>query len=307
MPVLEIEELSVAFVQYGGRLSQTLVRPLEGVSLSLEKGEIMAVIGSSGSGKSLLAHAIMGILPKNARVEGVIRYQGELVDTRKHARLRGRELALVPQSVNFLDPLMQVGAQVRETAEGRDQTARQRSIFAGYRLDETVDRRYPFQLSGGMARRVLVATAAISEAKVIIADEPTPGMHEHDVRETQSLFRRLAGKGCSVLFITHDIGAAVEIADKVAVMYAGSVMETALAKNFSGDGESLRHPYSKALWKALPQNGFVPVPCAQPKPGALPAGCLFQAYCPQADSACAAARPDMRKLRGGYARCIHAT
>lgn len=306
-PVLEIEDLSVAFIQYKSRLQQTLVQPIQGISLSLEKGEILAVIGSSGSGKSLLAHAIMGILPKNARIGGTMRYQGELLDHKKQERLRGKELALVPQSVTYLDPLMQVGAQVRLTAEGKERLLEQRSIFTRFKLDQSVEKRYPFELSGGMSRRVLVSTAAISGAKLIIADEPTPGMHQSDVQETQALFRELADSGCAVMFITHDIGAAVQIADRVAVMYAGSVMETAPASDFRDDGSALRHPYSRTLWNALPQNGFAAVPCSQPKPGTLQDCCLFLPYCKTASEACKSGVPDMRQVRDGTVRCCHAT
>jgi peptide/nickel transport system ATP-binding protein len=307
LPLLEIEDLSIAFVQYKSRLRQTIVRPMEGISLSLEKGSIMAVIGSSGSGKSLLAHAIMGILPENARVQGAIRYQGSTLDAAMQAKLRGRELALVPQSVTFLDPLMRAGTQVRETADGWKPVEEQRRIFGRYGLKQEVADLLPFQLSGGMTRRILVSTAAVSGAKLLIADEPTPGMHEADVQETQTLFRELAAEGCAVLLITHDIGAALQVADQVTVLYGGSVMETARAEDFTGNGEKLRHPYTKALWNALPQNGFLPVPGSQPRPGSVPEGCLYRSRCPAATEDCAGSRPALRELRGGNARCIHAT
>lgn len=256
MPLLEIENVSVSFAQYSGWLRQTWVQPLQHVTLSLEAGEIVAVIGASGSGKSLLAHAIMGILPKNAHVGGSMRYNGTLLDADHQARLRGRELALVPQSVNYLDPLMRVGPQVSLTAEGKQRAKEQREVFARYQLDESVEQLYPFELSGGMARRVLVSTAAISGARVIIADEPTPGMQERDVAETRTLFRDLARNGAAVLFITHDIATAAQVADRVAVMHGGSMLETVSSADFGGDGSLLHHPYTRALWQALPQNGF---------------------------------------------------
>ncbi|MFC0331357.1 ABC transporter ATP-binding protein [Paenibacillus sepulcri] len=308
MALLEVDNLSVSFTQYdGGGLGQHSVQPITGLHLKVEAGEVMAVIGSSGSGKSLLAHAIMGILPENARMSGTIRYDGRTMSAERLNTLRGKEIALVPQSVNHLDPLMKVGAQVRTTAAGPEPLAAQRAIFKRYRLAEQTERLYPFQLSGGMARRVLVATATISGARLIVADEPTPGMHPDDMAEALATFRELADEGCAVLLITHDIEAALRIADRVAVFYAGTTVEIALAADFADNGAQLRHPYSKALWQALPQNGFLPLPGAQPGPDNLPPGCLFAPRCAAATSACTDDGPDMRDLRGGSVRCFHAS
>ncbi|MDF2715488.1 MAG: oligopeptide/dipeptide transporter, ATPase subunit, partial [Paenibacillus sp.] len=120
MPILEVDDLSVSFTQYTGRLRQTTMRVLQGMSLDVNQGEVVAVIGSSGSGKSLLAHAILGILPGNATVEGAIRFEGETLTPRSQEALRGKHIALVPQSVNYLDPLMRVGAQVRSSVQTGD-------------------------------------------------------------------------------------------------------------------------------------------------------------------------------------------
>jgi peptide/nickel transport system ATP-binding protein len=305
--LLEVNKLSVSFTQYTGGLQQQVVQTITDLRLSVNPGEIVAVFGSSGSGKSLLAHAIMGILPDNASMSGTIRYDGAILDQDRAVALRGKEIALVPQSVNYLDPLMRVGAQVRTTAAGTDPLIEQRAIFKRYRLNDNVEQLFPFQLSGGMARRVLVATAAISGARLIIADEPTPGMHPDDVTEALNSFRELADSGCAVLFITHDIEAALRIADRIAVFYAGTTVETALAADFQGEGTRLRHPYSKALWQALPQNAFVPIPGVQPRPDHLPSGCLFAPRCAGFTEACSESRPEMRDLRGGSVRCIHAS
>jgi len=305
--LLEVEKLSVSFTQYTKGLRQTTVQTITDLHLTVSTGEIVAVFGSSGSGKSLLAHAILGILPDNARMSGTIRYDGTPLDPGRLEELRGQEIALVPQSVNYLDPLMRVGAQARTNAAGSDPAAAQRAMFERYGLEESVDRLYPFQLSGGMARRVLVAAAAISGARLLIADEPTPGMHPNDLEEALGTFRELADGGCAVVFITHDIEAALKVADRVAVFYAGTTVEIAPAADFSGDGERLRHPYSKALWRALPQNGFVPIPGHQPHPQELPPGCLFAPRCGIASAACMKRRPEMREIRDGETRCIHAS
>lgn len=307
MALLEVNKLSVSFIQYTSGLRQHEVQTIRDLSLSINEGEIVAVFGSSGSGKSLLAHAILGILPENARMSGTIHYDGNLLDANRLLALRGKEIALVPQSVNYLDPLMKVGAQVRSTAVGTDPVAVQRSIFKRYRLKDHVENLYPFQLSGGMARRVLVATAAVSDARLIIADEPTPGMHSDDVAEALHTFKEMADNGSAVLFITHDIEAALRIADRVVVLYAGTTFEIAAAEDFMGNGERLRHPYTKALWQALPQNEFKPILGVQPQPNNLPTGCLFAPRCASSTQACKESRPEMRDLRAGSVRCIHAS
>jgi len=142
---------------------------------------------------------------------------------------------------------------------------------------------------------------------VIIADEPTPGLDPAVMEEALKSFRELADSGCAVMLITHDIDAALTIADDIAVFYAGTTVEIAPAKDFSGKGEALRHPYSKALWRALPQNDFIPISGAQPHSDALPDGCLFAPRCSWATDACREKRPEMRELRDGTVRCIHAT
>ncbi|GGF95156.1 ABC transporter ATP-binding protein [Paenibacillus abyssi] len=304
---LEVENLSVSFSHYDRGLRQQMVEVIHGLSLSIKAGQIVAVVGSSGSGKSLLAHAIMGILPGNAVMAGRICYGGETLNAQRQATLRGKEMALVPQSVNYLDPLMRVGQQVRIPGADQVQAAQQRNLFERYGLEPGVEQLYPFQLSGGMARRVLLSTATLSGASLIIADEPTPGLHHEAARETLLHFRELADEGRSILLITHDIESALTVADKVAVFYAGTTVEIAAAEDFAGHGERLRHPYSRALWNALPQNQFQPIPGAQPLPGQLPDGCVFAPRCPAASAECSEIKPDMRKLRGGMVRCIHAS
>ena len=126
----------------------------------------------------------------------------------------------------------------------------------------------------------------VSGAKVIIADEPTPGLDPIVIKEALNNFREFADNGCAVMLITHDIESALTIADKIAVFYAGTTVEIAPVENFTGDGEALRHPYSKALWRALPQNEFIPIPGSQPHPSALPSGCLFAPRCEMATPEC---------------------
>jgi peptide/nickel transport system ATP-binding protein len=225
------------------------------LNLTVRKGEIVAVVGSSGSGKSLLAHAVMNILPDNARVGGTMYYKGKRLTPEVMNRLRGHEIAFIPQSVAFLDPLMQVGDQVTGTL-GEKARALQQKAFAHFGLKQEVANYYPFQLSGGMARRVLLSTSYVTETEMIIADEPTPGLDLKIAIEALQDFRVQADQGKGVILITHDIDLALHVADKIAIFYDGCVVETADTETFRGDGQGLRHPYSQALFHALPQNGF---------------------------------------------------
>jgi len=304
--LLEIHDLSVSFRMYDGALEQKELQVISNLHLTVRPGEIVAVAGSSGSGKSLLASAILGILPSNATVRGHLHYKGRELDADMQARLRGSEIALVPQSVAYLDPLMKVGRQADGHKKPRP-TEKRRRLFSRFGLSENTERLYPFQLSGGMARRVLVSTALIPDAELIIADEPTPGMSLEQALEALQMFRELANEGKAVILITHDIDLAFEFADRVAVFYAGTTVETAPAADFKAGPEALRHPYSAALWRALPQNGFQTIEGFQPYAGELPSGCLFAPRCPHANDRCRSETPPARELRGGEVRCFYAT
>lgn len=305
--MLSVSELNVSFIQYARGLKQQVLKVINGLSVELFPGEIMAVVGSSGSGKSLLAHAVLGILPGNAIISGEMLFEGKELTFKRQKVLRGKEIAFVPQSVNYLDPLMKVGAQVRAAVKQGSKHDIQQKIFNRYHLDKRVESLYPFQLSGGMARRILVAGALVGNARLVIADEPTPGLHPQVVKETLNHLRELSDEGRAVMLITHDIKAALEYADRIAVFYAGTTLETAAVADFSGDGSALRHPYSKVLWKALPQNDFAPLPGFQPAPGELPQGCLFAPRCHMVKDLCRDKRPAERDLRDGKVRCHYAT
>lgn len=302
--LLEIHGLSVSFRMYDEMLEQKELQVISDLRLTVRPGEIVAIAGSSGSGKSLLASAILGILPPNATVRGHLHYKGEELTPQRQAQLRGSQIALVPQSVTYLDPLMKVGKQADGHRKPRP-TEKRRSLFRRFGLPEQTEKLYPFQLSGGMARRVLVSTALITDAELIIADEPTPGMSLDQAMEALSMFRELANEGRAVVLITHDIDLAFAFADRVAVFYAGTTVETAPAEDFRTGPEALRHPYSKALWHALPQNGFTPIDGFQPYAGDLPQGCLFAPRCPYKTAECEREMPPVRIVRGGEVRCFH--
>ena len=300
--LLSIENLSIRFRQYesgGGRRAfrQTFLPVITGLNVTVHRGEIVAVVGASGSGKSLLAHAVLGLLPSNAFLEGSIRYRGK--ETGESDGVTG--IALVPQSVAWLDPLMKIGKQVlagRKTAAAKE---RMRTLFARYGLSETVEELYPHECSGGMIRRILLVAALMDEPELIIADEPTPGMDESLARQAMDELREFADEGKGVLLITHDIELALRGADRIAVFYAGTTVEVAEAADFAKE-ELLRHPYTKALWRAMPANGFSPIEGSQPYVKDLLEGCVFQERCPWFGKECRKEIP-LRQVRGGLVRC----
>lgn len=301
-PVLEINNLSVSFSMYDKGLKKRNLEVVHELNINAYEGEIIAVVGSSGSGKSILAHSVMGILPSNAKVKGDIKFCGKTLDDKYIKEIRGKEIGFIPQSIDFLDPLMKVGKQVMGV-KGTEE--KMKEVFKKYSLNEEVAELYPFQLSGGMARRVLISMAMMNEVKLIVADEPTPGLSLDLAVDALKSFRDLADSGCAILIITHDIDLALQVANRIAVFYAGSIVEIASVEDFKKGKEYLRHPYSKAYIDALPQNGFKGIGGFQPYAGNLPKGCLFQDRCPHKTKKCSGIM-EMRSVRGGEVRCIHA-
>ncbi|ASN06947.1 ABC transporter ATP-binding protein [Virgibacillus necropolis] len=305
-PLFEVENFSLAFRQFRGGFQETTVEVISKLDLTINEGEIVAVVGASGSGKSLLANAILGVLPENAILNGTLKYKGVNLTPKKQIRLRGKEISLIPQSVNALDPLMKAGKQVQTVIKRKQKKAIQRDIFQKMGLSTRAAKRYPFELSGGMARRVLASTAMVSGARLVIADEPTPGLDEHVLNETINHMKQLAVAGKGIMFITHDIGSALRVADKIVVFYAGQTVEVARVEDFKGKGENLRHPYTKALWNALPQNDFTPIEGSQPPVGNVTLGCVFEGRCSIASELCTKKQPNSRIVNGGIVRCFHA-
>lgn len=301
--ILEIKNLSISFQQYDKGFTRTDLDVIRDLNVTIHEGEMVAVVGSSGSGKSLLAHGILGILPYNGALGGTILYDGEELTQKRKEELRGNEIVLVPQSVAFLDPLMKIGPQIRKGKKDPESKGKLNRIFEGYHLDKEVQDLYPFELSGGMNRRVLVSTAMMGTPRLVIADEPTPGLHMKMVRRVMSHFRELADQGAGVLLITHDLEQALEVADRVVVFYAGTTVEDADVKDFAKE-ETLRHPYSKALWRALPQNGFQFIGGTQPYVKDMPEGCPFGPRCNRYCEKCKGEIP-YREFRGGRVRCLN--
>ncbi|MEU1129117.1 ABC transporter ATP-binding protein [Streptomyces sp. NPDC005900] len=279
-------------------------------TFDLAAGECLALVGESGCGKSVLASALLGLLPENAQTAGAA-LLGDIdlltADERTLARtVRGRRVGLVPQSpAAHLTPVRTVRSQLEETLRqlagvpraklrAAGEAAAERAAFPAGHLD-----RYPHELSGGLAQRAATALALIGDAPLLLADEPTTGLDRDLVDRTVDELRRHVGDDRALLLITHDLAAAARIADRVAVMYASRVVEIAGSADFFG-ARGPRHPYARGLLNALPEREFTPVPGMPPELTALPEGCAFAPRCERADLACAA----VPALIGGSA-CHH--
>jgi peptide/nickel transport system ATP-binding protein len=307
-PILEVKDLSVSFSQYTRGLRRKTLQVISDLDIELYAGKIVAVVGASGSGKSLLAHAILNLLPENAQVKGTFYYKGEKITSVDQCRLRGKEWVLIPQSVNYLDPLMKVKKQIEITMDATEvKDGLVSKWLKKYGLSKSVDTLYPHQLSGGMARKVLLTTALSAHPKVIIADEPTPGLDAASLDAVLKDFRDLANMGCAILMITHDISAALRIADQIAIFYAGTTVEVANVSDFENQGHGLRHPYTKALFEALPEQAFKVIEGTQPTLEKRFLGCIFESRCDEVGEHCRIKQPPYQTVRGGKVKCYDAT
>ena len=302
--LLEVNHLSISFTQYVQGLNRHNLKVISDLTLDIKENEIVAILGSSGSGKSLLAHSILGILPYNAHVTGQIKYKDNEITPERIEKLRGNEICLIPQSVNFLDPLMKVSQQAIGECEDEDEynkkKIRQREVFDKYGLDESVDDLYPFELSSGMARKVLLSTALLNDPDLLIADEPTPGLDMQSVQETINDIISLKNEGKGILLITHDINVALKTADRIAIFYSGYVIEINNTENFN-DINKLLHPYTKSLIEALPSNGFKLTEGVQPLEDVE--GCVYYENCPIRMDLCKTLKPELINKDGAMIRC----
>ncbi|WP_431880933.1 ABC transporter ATP-binding protein [Micromonospora chalcea] len=309
--LLTVDGLTVRF-----RLRDALVHAVTDLSLTLRPGELLAVVGESGCGKSVLAHALLGLLPRNAAVTGHARLRApgrddvDLIGAgeRHLARhVRGRGVGLVPQSpATALTPVRTGRKLLEETlrAHGhtrRDAPAAADRIAADVGLDPADLDRYPHELSGGMAQRLATALALAPDPPVLLADEPTTGLDRPLVDHTLDLLRRRCDTGAAVLLITHDLAAARRVADTVAVMYASRMVEH---RPTGALFDAPAHPYTAGLLDALPDRAFVPVPGHPPALTDLPGGCAFAPRCARATDTCATV-PRLDAEGAGRVACHH--
>ena len=318
MSLLSVENLHVRFVARGFDNQVRTARALNGVSFELAEGEILGLVGETGAGKSLTALALMGLLRPPAQVvEGRILFQGlplAALDRGAGDGVRGKRLTLIPQSPKTsLDPLCRISDQLvrmqREHGETSKARAleRARDMLAQVQIAD-VERclaAWPHELSGGMAQRMLIATALINQPRLVIADEPTTGLDLTVQAEVLDTFQRLVrAKGMSALIITHDLGIVAHYCDRVAVMFAGAIVESGpVRKVFRRQA----HPYTAALIASTPKQiarvGYGQVGGAPPDLYALPQGCAYRDRCPRAQAQCATPPPTVEVAASHHARC----
>ncbi|XRQ10508.1 ABC transporter ATP-binding protein [Actinomadura welshii] len=315
-PLLRVRDLRVAFTRGGRR-----VHAVNGLSYRLGAGEMLAIIGESGSGKTVASRALMGLLPSSADVSGSVLFDGtELVGmTEERIRpLRGAEIAMVFQDpARSLNPTMKIGAQITEAVREHSGTGRKEARRRAVELLRMVhlptpERRfheYPHQLSGGMRQRVVIAIALAGEPRLLIADEATTALDVTTQAQIMALLLELQDRlGMAVVMISHDLGLAASYAQRVVVMYAGRAVEYAAADRlFAG----VRMPYTRALLGAIPRlerppHSPLPVISGQPPdPAALPPGCPFRPRCDLATDECGAEPPFTEHEPGHWWACWH--
>ena len=317
-PLLEVQDLRVEFPTRRGTL-----RALDGVTLSINRGEILGVVGESGAGKSLTGAAIIGLLERPGRIAaGHIRFDGQRIDTLSQSAMRpirGKQIGAIFQDpLTTLNPLYTVGRQLTETMQAHlplsDREARTRAVrwledvgipAAAQRLDA-----YPHQFSGGMRQRVVIALALCAEPRLVIADEPTTALDVSIQAQIIALLRRITrDHGTAVMLVTHDMGVIAETADRVAVMYAGRVIEVGPVRDVVHHPQ---HPYTAGLMASIPAlDHRVPrlqqIDGAMPRLGAMPPGCPYNPRCPQAFDLCRTRRPELMAAGPTRAACwLHA-
>ncbi|MEO1679708.1 MAG: ABC transporter ATP-binding protein [Pseudomonadota bacterium] len=308
-PLLDVSDLTV-------RLNGAPAPIVDGVSFTLKAGETLCLVGESGCGKSLTALALMGLLasPPLSRTGGQAFFEGEDLFTLPREALRqtrgGRMAMIFQEPMTSLNPALTIGAQIAEAVRAHSaaspQAARARALEMLERVRipaaEKRLRDYPHQLSGGMRQRAMIAIALANDPRLLIADEPTTALDVTIQAQILDLMRDLtAESGASLIMITHDLGVVAEMADKVAVMYAGRIVEAGSAAQIFDDPQ---HPYTLGLMRSMPALGgarerLVTIPGRVPTPTDMPPGCRFSTRCPFADAACAEP-PAIAELAPGH-------
>lgn len=317
-PVLEVADLTASLTSATGR-----VQALRGVNLRLARGEVLGLVGESGSGKTVTMLAVLGLLPDTARISGSVRFgQQELLGRTgsELRRLRGRRIGMIFQNPSAaLNPLIAVGAQIAEGIRahrptvGRRQAAEQAVELLGMMGVPDPRRRvrdFPHQLSGGLCQRVVIAMAMANDPEVLIADEPTTALDVTIQAQILDLLRTVtAERGLSVVLISHDLGVVAGLADRVAVMYAGRIVEDAPVRELY---RRPRHPYTRGLLASVPRIGAAARRALESPNGAapslhrLPSGCTFRPRCSSATPVCAESEPSLRPVGRVHVACHHA-
>ncbi|MBK8529580.1 MAG: ABC transporter ATP-binding protein [Rubrivivax sp.] len=317
-PLLQVRNLRVEFPNRHGTLLA-----LDDISFDIAPGEILGVVGESGAGKSLTGAAIIGLLEPPGRVAGgQILLDGQRIDkldADQMRRIRGRQIGAVFQDpLTSLNPLYTVGRQLIETIQTHlpldARQARERAIDllrqTGIPAPEARIAQYPHQFSGGMRQRVVIALALAAEPRLVVADEPTTALDVSIQAQIIALLRRLArDKGTAMLLVTHDMGVIAETCDRVAVMYAGRIVEMGPVRDVI---HQPAHPYTQGLMGSIPamdedRARLLQIDGAMPRLTAIPSGCAFNPRCPRVFDRCRAERPELLPATATLAACwLHA-
>ena len=302
--LLEVRGLEVSFLLRRGEL-----RAVNGISYSVGKGEIMGLVGESGSGKSVEAYALVGLLKPPAKIKaGSAVFDGREIlglPEKELEQMRGKEISMIFQNpMSYLDPVFTIEKQMVETIRAHDKkvpkaAAKARSIEmlreVGIRNPERTMKQYPFELSGGMRQRILIAIALLCEPKLLIADEPTTALDVTTQGQIIQILKELQRKrGMAMIYITHNFGIVAELCDRVTVMYGGYIMEQGLTDDIF---YRTAHPYTKLLLKTIPRmdaqnkEPLLPIEGAPVDPLDLPTGCVFHPRCPSCMDICRKSMP----------------
>jgi oligopeptide transport system ATP-binding protein len=314
--LLRVSDLRAYFITFRG---QRVVKAVDGVSFSLEEGETLGLVGESGCGKTTTCHAIFRLLPPAGRiVSGIIEFAGEDLmqkSPRQMQRIRGRDMAMILQDpMASLNPLFTIFDQVAEPAyfhrglRRRALRERVKSLLEMVRIPSPATRmhEYPHQMSGGMRQRIVGATALAGEPKLIVADEPTTNLDVTIQLQYLNLLKDLQRQtGVALIFVTHDLGIVAKMCDKVAVMYAGKIVEQGSVREIYYHPQ---HPYTEGLLRSVPRIGskdaLYLIPGQPPDLANLPQGCAFSARCPHAVERCAIEEPGEYTVADGHTtRC----
>ncbi|WP_119352987.1 ABC transporter ATP-binding protein [Azohydromonas sediminis] len=313
-PLLEVKHLRVEFPTRRGTLLA-----LDDISFTIAPGEILGVVGESGAGKSLTGAAIIGLLEPPGRIAGgEIRLEGQRIDNLPHEQMRairGRRIGAIFQDpLTSLNPLYTVGRQLVETirthlpvsaAEARQRAIRLLQETGIPAAEQRIDH-YPHQFSGGMRQRVVIALALAAEPRLIVADEPTTALDVSIQAQIIALLKRLCKEhGAAVMLVTHDMGVIAETCDRVAVMYAGRIVEIGPVHDVI---HRPNHPYTEGLMGSIPamddeRERLAQIDGAMPRLNAIPAGCAFNPRCPKAFERCRRERPELMAAGATRAAC----
>ncbi len=315
MSLLEIKDLVIQYVTDDG-----VVEAVNGIDLALEEGDTLGLVGETGAGKTTTALGVLRLVPDppGKVVRGEILYKGEDIMKKSESqmrRIRGGEISMIFQDpMTALNPVLRVGDQIAEVIHLHGNCSRTEAMGRALDMLETVGipreraSDYPHQFSGGMKQRVVIAIALACNPKLLLADEPTTALDVTIQAQVLEMMNELKVKfGTSMILITHDLGVVAETCDKVAIMYAGEIVEYGTLQHIFNE---VAHPYTKGLFGSLPSldkdvHRLSPIEGLMPDPAALPAGCKFHPRCPMATEACTQRCPTMTEIAPGHlVRCL---